>query len=136
MAVRYYIDDSIGQPAPVQCRVVVKQPVENDLFSSPPAAAQNTAIGEITDVGQDAEVLEIADDAADSGDAQDKAVSQDAEVSQDAVISKEGDAVQTATIADGSTDSQSAELPLNAPVPKAASKTKKTASNTLTLFDL
>jgi hypothetical protein len=36
MAVKYYNDDSIGAPAPVNCKVVVNQPVKADLFNSVP----------------------------------------------------------------------------------------------------
>lgn len=36
MAVKYYNDDSIGTPAPINCKVVVNQPVEADLFNSSP----------------------------------------------------------------------------------------------------
>lgn len=43
MAVKYYTDDSIGQPQPVNCRVVVKEPAVADLFTSAPEAVQNTA---------------------------------------------------------------------------------------------
>ena len=35
MAVKYYTDDSIGTPAPVQCRTVVQTPASSDLFSQP-----------------------------------------------------------------------------------------------------
>lgn len=43
MAVRYYTDDSIGQPQPVNCKVVVKEPAVADLFTSAPELPQNTA---------------------------------------------------------------------------------------------
>lgn len=42
MAVKYYKDDSIGTPAPVQCRVAVSPPVKPDLFSTAPAVSQST----------------------------------------------------------------------------------------------
>jgi hypothetical protein len=42
MAVKYYTDDSIGTPAPVQCRVAVSPPVKPDLFSTAPAVSQST----------------------------------------------------------------------------------------------
>jgi hypothetical protein len=42
MAVRYYKDDSIGTPAPVQCRVAVSAPAKPDLFSTAPAVSQST----------------------------------------------------------------------------------------------
>lgn len=42
MAVKYYADDSIGTPAPVNCKVVVNQPVKADLFTSAPAVSENT----------------------------------------------------------------------------------------------
>ncbi|CAC9974398.1 Cas9 inhibitor AcrIIA9 family protein [Flavobacterium panici] len=42
MAVKYYTDDTIGTPAPVQCRVAVSAPVNADLFSTAPAVSQNT----------------------------------------------------------------------------------------------
>lgn len=44
MAVKYYTDDSIGQPQPVNCRVVVKEPAVDDLFTSAPEVAPNTAV--------------------------------------------------------------------------------------------
>ncbi|MFC0776857.1 PcfK-like family protein [Flavobacterium sp. HJSW_4] len=44
MAVKYYSDDSIGQPQPVNCKVVVKEPAVADLFTSAPEAVQNTAV--------------------------------------------------------------------------------------------
>jgi len=42
MAVKYYTDDSIGTPAPVQCRVAVSPPAKPDLFSTAPAVSQST----------------------------------------------------------------------------------------------
>ena len=42
MAVKYYTDDTIGTPAPVQCRVAVGPPVKPDLFSTATAVSQNT----------------------------------------------------------------------------------------------
>jgi hypothetical protein len=42
MAVKYYTDDTIGQPKPINCRVEVKEPVVVDLFTSPPEIALNT----------------------------------------------------------------------------------------------
>ena len=42
MAVKYYTDDTIGTPAPVQCRVAVSLPVKPDLFSTAPAVSQST----------------------------------------------------------------------------------------------
>jgi len=42
MAVKYYTDDTIGTPAPVQCRVAVSTPAKPDLFSSAPAVSQST----------------------------------------------------------------------------------------------
>ncbi|PAM95106.1 hypothetical protein B4N84_07410 [Flavobacterium sp. IR1] len=42
MAVKYYTDDSIAQPQPVQCRVVVNQPEKADLFSSASEVPQNS----------------------------------------------------------------------------------------------
>ncbi len=44
MAVKYYTDDSIVQPQPVQCRVVVNQPEKADLFTAAPEVPQNTAV--------------------------------------------------------------------------------------------
>lgn len=44
MAVKYYTDDSIGQPQPVNCKAVVKEPVAADLFTSATEPAQNTAV--------------------------------------------------------------------------------------------
>ncbi|UUW08286.1 PcfK-like family protein [Flavobacterium plurextorum] len=40
MAVKYYTDDSIGTPAPIQCRASVSPPVKADLFSTAPAVSQ------------------------------------------------------------------------------------------------
>lgn len=42
MAMKYYADDTIGTPAPVQCRVAVRPPVKPDLFSTAPAVSQST----------------------------------------------------------------------------------------------
>ena len=42
MAMKYYTDDTIGTPAPVQCRVAVSPPVKPDLFSTAPAVSQST----------------------------------------------------------------------------------------------
>jgi len=42
MAVKYYTDDTIGTPAPVQCRVAVSTPAKPDLFSTAPAVSQST----------------------------------------------------------------------------------------------
>ena len=42
MAVRYYADDTIGTPAPVECRVAVNAPAKPDLFSTAPAVPQST----------------------------------------------------------------------------------------------
>jgi PcfK-like protein len=42
MTVKYYTDDTIGTPAPVQCRVAVSPPVKPDLFSTAPAVSQST----------------------------------------------------------------------------------------------
>lgn len=36
MAVKYYTDDSICAPPPLNCKVVVNQPVKADLFNSIP----------------------------------------------------------------------------------------------------
>lgn len=43
MAVKYYNDDSIGTPAPINCKVVVNQPVKADLFSSAPPVTPQVA---------------------------------------------------------------------------------------------
>lgn len=43
MALKYYTDESIGQPQPVNCRVAVKEPAVADLFTSAPEVSQNTA---------------------------------------------------------------------------------------------
>lgn len=42
MAVKYYTDDSIGTPAPVQCKVAVSYPAKPDLFSTASAVSQST----------------------------------------------------------------------------------------------
>jgi hypothetical protein len=44
MAVKYYADDSIGQPQPVNCRVAASPTAKADLFTSAPEVPQNTAI--------------------------------------------------------------------------------------------
>lgn len=44
MAVKYYTDDSIGQPQPVNCKVVLKEPAVADLFTSSPEVSHNTAV--------------------------------------------------------------------------------------------
>ncbi|KQO22673.1 hypothetical protein ASF10_09910 [Flavobacterium sp. Leaf82] len=44
MAVKYYADDRIGQPQPVQCRVVVNQPEKADLFTSASEVPQNSIV--------------------------------------------------------------------------------------------
>jgi hypothetical protein len=44
MAVRYYTDDSIGHPQPVNCRVVASPPAKADLFTSVVEVPQNTAV--------------------------------------------------------------------------------------------
>jgi len=36
MALKYYSDDSIGVSAPINCKVVVSQPLQADLFNSAP----------------------------------------------------------------------------------------------------
>ena len=41
MADKYYTDDSIGTPAPIQCRVAVCPPAKPDLFSTAPAVPEN-----------------------------------------------------------------------------------------------
>ena len=41
MAAKYYTDDSIGTPVPVQCRVAVSPPAKPDLFSTAPAVSEN-----------------------------------------------------------------------------------------------
>jgi hypothetical protein len=42
MAVKYYTDDSIGTPAPVQYRIAVSTPVKPDLFSTALAGSEST----------------------------------------------------------------------------------------------
>ncbi|WP_347051899.1 PcfK-like family protein [Flavobacterium olei] len=44
MAVKYYTDDSITQPEPLQCRVVVNPPEKADLFSSASDVPQNSIV--------------------------------------------------------------------------------------------
>lgn len=46
MAVKYYNDDSIGTPAPINCKVVVNQPVKADLFNSAPVMTPQATITE------------------------------------------------------------------------------------------
>lgn len=40
MAVKYYNNDSIGIPAPINCKAVVSQPVKADLFNSAPVVSE------------------------------------------------------------------------------------------------
>lgn len=44
MAVKYYTDDSIGQPQSINCRVVAGQPAKADLFTSVVEVPQNTVV--------------------------------------------------------------------------------------------
>ena len=44
MAVKYYTDDSIGQPQPINCRVVASPPAKADLFTTMPELPQNTVV--------------------------------------------------------------------------------------------
>ncbi|MWB95015.1 hypothetical protein GON26_11615 [Flavobacterium sp. GA093] len=44
MAVKYYTDDSIAEPEPVHCRVLVNPPVKADLFSSATEVPQNSIV--------------------------------------------------------------------------------------------
>lgn len=44
MAVKYYTDDSIAQPQPVQCRVEVNQSEKPDLFTSSSEVPQNSIV--------------------------------------------------------------------------------------------
>jgi hypothetical protein len=44
MAVKYYTDDSIAQPEPIACRVMVNQPEKADLFSSVSEVPQNSIV--------------------------------------------------------------------------------------------
>ncbi|WP_294958467.1 Cas9 inhibitor AcrIIA9 family protein [uncultured Flavobacterium sp.] len=41
MAVKYYTDDSIGTPVPIQCKAFVSPPAKPDLFSTAPAVSEN-----------------------------------------------------------------------------------------------
>ncbi|MEZ0183443.1 PcfK-like family protein [Flavobacterium oncorhynchi] len=42
MALKYYADDTIAEPAPLSCKVVVNQPAKPDLFSAVPVTPQIT----------------------------------------------------------------------------------------------
>jgi predicted protein tyrosine phosphatase len=44
MAVRYYIDDTIAQPVPVNCTVAVSQSAAPDLFSVAPAPGETAEV--------------------------------------------------------------------------------------------
>jgi hypothetical protein len=44
MAVKYYTDDSIGQPQAVNCRVLASPPARADLFTSVVEVPQNTVV--------------------------------------------------------------------------------------------
>lgn len=44
MAVKYYTDDSIGQPQPINCRVVASPPARADLFTAMSELPQNTVV--------------------------------------------------------------------------------------------
>lgn len=48
MAVKYYTDDSIVQPQPVQCRVDVNPPAKADLFSSASEVPHNSVVAKNT----------------------------------------------------------------------------------------
>ncbi|MBO9585259.1 MAG: PcfK-like family protein [Flavobacterium sp.] len=63
MAVKYYTDDSIGQPQPVNCRVVAKEPAVADLFTSAPEAVQKTAVSktEVTAPKPESKTLTLFD---------------------------------------------------------------------------
>jgi hypothetical protein len=41
MAVKYYTDDSIATPPPLNCRALVNQPAKADLFNSAPTLSEN-----------------------------------------------------------------------------------------------
>ena len=118
MAVKYYTDDAIGQPASVQCRVVVKQPAENDLFSCPSeiplnapdaqstaaledaevletvSAVENIDVGQGNIIMQDSTVVEKAADAQNSAAVQDNATTQDCVAVQDNAVTQNTAAVQ------------------------------------------
>ncbi|SFC72203.1 Cas9 inhibitor AcrIIA9 family protein [Flavobacterium phragmitis] len=55
MAVRYYTDDSIGQPQPFNCKVVVKEPAAADLFTSAPEVPQNIVVAKTAVIAPKAE---------------------------------------------------------------------------------
>ena len=42
MALKYYTDDTIAEPAPMSCKVVVNQTAKPDLFSAVPVTPQIT----------------------------------------------------------------------------------------------
>ena len=42
MAIKYYTDDTIAEPAPLSCKVAVNQTVKPDLFSAVPVTPQIT----------------------------------------------------------------------------------------------
>ncbi len=42
MAVKYYTDDTIHSPAPINCKVVVNQPAQADLFTQSQAIFETT----------------------------------------------------------------------------------------------
>lgn len=44
LAVKYYTNDSIAEPMPVQCRVAVNPPEKADLFSSACQVPQNSTV--------------------------------------------------------------------------------------------
>jgi hypothetical protein len=56
MAVKYYTDDSIGAPAPISCKVVTKEPLMADLFTSAlldtPITEQKTVLKQETKSAQ------------------------------------------------------------------------------------
>jgi hypothetical protein len=55
MAVKYYADDSIGQPQPVNCTVVASPPAKADLFTSVVEVPQNTAAAKTAVIAPKAE---------------------------------------------------------------------------------
>lgn len=110
MAVRYYTDDSIGVPAPIKCRVEVKNAAENDLFSCPAEVPQSVSSAGGIEASEKPSAAQLAAENHNNTDIQNAADVQSAA------------AVKAAA----------AETDFSKKV-EAAQKSK---SNTLTLFDL
>jgi hypothetical protein len=110
MAVRYYTDDSIGVPAPVKCRVEVKNPAENDLFSCPAEVPQSVSSAGGIEASEKPSAAQLAAENHNNMDIQNASV------------------VQSATAVKAA--------PTETDFSKKVAAAQKPKSNALTLFDL